>query len=118
MKRIYIAGPIMLGDRMANIRVAIDAANALRDLGFAVFVPQLDSFWSLVHPREYEDWMAHDFAWIDVCDGLLRIPGESKGADREEVHALARGIPVFHGVEECAIHFDMTGKLRVRCGAV
>jgi nucleoside 2-deoxyribosyltransferase len=105
VNRIYIAGPIMLGDRMANIRVAIDAANALRDLGFAVFVPQLDSFWSLVHPREYEDWMAHDFAWIDVCDGLLRIPGVSSGADREIRHATGRGIPVFFEVDDVARHF-------------
>jgi ABC-type sugar transport system substrate-binding protein len=31
---------------------------------------------------------------LDGCDALLRMPGESSGADAEIAHANANGIPV------------------------
>ena len=37
-----------------------------------------------------------DLAWIERCDALLRMPGESSGADREVEHARAHSVPVFH----------------------
>jgi hypothetical protein len=37
------------------------------------------------------------------CDAVLRIPGESKGADQDVRIARARGLPVFHSVEEIPV---------------
>ena len=34
------------------------------------------------------------------CDAVLRIPGQSKGADQDVRIARERGLPVFHSVEE------------------
>jgi len=34
------------------------------------------------------------------CDALLRLPGESVGADRDVALAHDRGIPVYHRVED------------------
>jgi hypothetical protein len=39
----------------------------------------------------------------DSCDAVLRIPGESKGADQDVRIALERGLPVFHSVEEIPV---------------
>jgi hypothetical protein len=34
------------------------------------------------------------------CDAVLRLPGESKGADQDVAIANQRGIPVYHSLEE------------------
>ena len=48
--------------------------------------------------------MALDLALLERCDGLVRLPGESPGADRELEHfvGLDRG-PVY-----CPTHFAVT----------
>jgi len=37
---------------------------------------------------------------LQICDAVLRLPGESKGADNDVRLANERGIPVFHRLEE------------------
>lgn len=97
--RVYVAGPMKLGDHMANIRQGLDAGAALMKAGHSPFIPQLSSFFALVHPNiDYEDWLSYDFHWIEVCDALIRTPGESAGADREVKFAVANKIPVFLSV--------------------
>lgn len=34
------------------------------------------------------------------CDAVLRLPGESTGADRDVALATERGLPVYHRVED------------------
>lgn len=46
------------------------------------------------------DWYAADLPWVSVADAVLRLPGESTGADLEVGEALNRGIPVFTTVDE------------------
>jgi hypothetical protein len=41
--------------------------------------------------------MRMDFDWLRACDVLLRLPGESSGADREAALAREFGIAVFEG---------------------
>lgn len=38
--------------------------------------------------------------WVEVSDALLRLPGESKGADMEVARANEIGVPVYHSIEE------------------
>lgn len=102
--RVYVAGPITLGDVDENIRQAIAAGKMLLDRGYAPFVPHLSHFaeplatW-MVDPLRYEIWLDLDRSFIAVCDALLRIPGESRGADREVAWAVELGIPVFHTLD-------------------
>lgn len=70
MKRVYVAGPYTKGDQAINVANAIAAANKLVDAGFAPFCP------------------------------LLRLPGESTGADDEVIHAQRLGITVYHDIDE------------------
>ncbi len=37
---------------------------------------------------------------LQHCDAVLRLPGESKGADQDVTIATQRGIPVYHALEE------------------
>jgi hypothetical protein len=41
---------------------------------------------------------------------VLRLPGESSGADKEVELAAQLGIPVFREIEEVVEHFVSTGK--------
>lgn len=98
--RVYVAGPITLGPMDANIRLAIDAAHILMNHGFEPFVPHLTFFQQLVHAQTYERWIKYDNAFLEVCAALLRLSGESKGADGEEAYARKLGIPVFYSIAD------------------
>jgi hypothetical protein len=37
---------------------------------------------------------------LEHCDAVLRLPGESAGADNDVRIARQRGIPVYHSIEE------------------
>lgn len=94
--RVYIAGPMSKGLWENNTRQAVDAAAILLKNDFEPFIPHLYTLVSLVHGDiHYERWMAMDFAYIRVCDAVLRLSGESAGADREVTYAGTRNIPVF-----------------------
>lgn len=90
--KIYIAGPYSKGDVAQNISAAIHAGDYVASLGHAPFVPHLTHFWHLLIQHDYEFWMAQDLEWLKACDALLRLPGESAGADREVEAALALGM--------------------------
>ena len=97
--KVYVAGPYTKGDVALNVRAAIDASHELMNAGHVPFVPHFSHFQHMIHPREYEDWLAYDFEWLPMCDALLRLPGESSGADREIEFANELGIPVHHSIE-------------------
>lgn len=99
MRYIYVSGPYSQPDQALNVRAALDAATALMRHGMVPFVPHLTHFWHLVHPADYEDWLAHDLAWVERCDAVLRLPGVSPGADREVAHAQDCRLPVFFDIE-------------------
>ena len=99
MKRIFVSGPYTQGDVAQNVKRAMDAADKLIALGYAPYVPHLSHFQHMVHPHSYETWMDIAFAWLEKADGLLRLPGESPGADREVTFAFRHDILVFHTIE-------------------
>lgn len=96
--RIYIAAPFSKGDQILNIRAAFDAAEELAIRGHMPFVPHVTGLWHLVHPKPYDWWLRYDNVWLLQCDALLRLPGESPGADEEVALAARRGIPVYHSL--------------------
>lgn len=104
--KIYIAGPYTLGDTAANVKNAMAAFNQLMELGFAPFEPHLTHFQHICFPQSYETWLAYCFEWVVACDGLLRLPGESAGADQEISVARDHDIPVFHNMDELTSYWQ------------
>lgn len=104
MKKIYIASPYTKGDTAQHVRAQIDAANTLAKRGYLPFWPLASHFWHMIHPHTWDFWMTLDKAWIAHMDGLLRMPGESQGADIEEETAMALGLPVFYSIAELEAH--------------
>lgn len=100
--RVYISGPYSKGDVMANIRRALDAAEEVWRAGHLPYVPHLTGFWHMVHPHPWREWLEYDLEWLRVCDVVLRLPGDSAGADTECYQAARRGMPVVHSVAELA----------------
>jgi hypothetical protein len=98
--KIYIAGPYTKGDVALNVRAAIFAGSHVANLGHIVFIPHLTHFWHLLTPEKYDFWMKQDEAWLRECDALLRIGGESSGADKEMSIAEKLGLIIYHSVFE------------------
>ena len=46
---------------------------------------------------------------LQHCDAVLRLPGDSKGADNDVAIATARGIPVYRSIEEVPDISGVTG---------
>lgn len=92
---VYISGPITLGDREDNIKRALNAGEKVWALGFAPYIPQLSYYYNDVYPHTWEEWLELDETIIKSCCAVIRIPGESKGADREVEFAIQEMIPVF-----------------------
>ncbi len=99
MIRVYVAGPISKGNVQHNIYNAIKVGDNLLELGFCPFIPHVTCLWDIVSPHPYEEWTKWDDEWLKLCHAVLRIPGESKGADAECEMAKANNIPVFHSVQ-------------------
>jgi hypothetical protein len=98
--RVYVAGPYTKGDVALNVRAAIEAGDRLLKAGHAPYIPHLTHFWHLVCPGPYEQWTLFDLAYLGVCDAVVRIPGESRGADAEVMYAVGRHIPIFMGLDD------------------
>lgn len=105
MIKVYIASPYTLGDVAVNVRKSLDCAHELMNLGFAPFAPLLTHFQHLIHPRPAEDWYQWDNEWVAACDCLLRVPGESKGAEAEIKLAESLGKPVFYSIADLQQHY-------------
>lgn len=99
---IYVAGPYTQGDPATNVASALEAADQVLALGHVPLVPHLSHYWHQISPKDYEAWLAIDLAYLAACDGLLRLPGYSPGADREVEFAKAQGLPVWYGLEALA----------------
>lgn len=98
--RVYIAGPYTKGDVAQNVAEACKAADRLMNHGFSPYVPHLTHFQHMLFPRSYNEWIEHDLVWLRQCNVLLRLPGESPGADLEVQTAKELGIPVIYDIRD------------------
>lgn len=117
MPMIYIAGPISKGPYWVNVRNGIDAMKLLNDNGFIPFCPMLDFLYAITFPEtSWQMYLDYDFQVILRCDAVYRIPGESKGADAEEVFAGQNNIPVFKNLQDLLTWKDTVyGKKEHKC---
>lgn len=96
---VYIAGPIT-GDPWGCVRKATEAARALAtDYRFDAYLPQLSVLHEMFDPQPYGWWIEHGLNVLSRCDGLIRLPGDSQGADRETEYAKDLGLPVLYRVD-------------------
>ncbi len=100
---IYIASPYTIGDQVLNVRRQIEAADTILQKGHIPFCPCLTHFWHFISPKSWEEWFRIDSVIVPRCDALLRLPGESRGADREVALAKEHGIPVYYDINEIPI---------------
>ncbi len=99
-KVIYIAGPYTMGDVAQNVRNAVFAGDKLWDMGYVSIIPHLFHFWHYISPKGWQEWMDMDIVLLGKCDGLLRLDGESKGADIEVTLAKDLNIPVYYDIKD------------------
>lgn len=129
-KRAYIAGPISKGDLCHNLNQASATNAALAKAGFAPMCPHWSAYsktarreiltdddgeqWVAVIAEatiqgndeiSYAEWMEISLSWVGAADALLRLPGESAGADLEVTHAKKYGVPVFTSIESLIAYF-------------
>lgn len=102
MIKVYIAGPYTKGDVALNVKNALRLADYLTHKeGIVPYVPHLTHFWHMMYPQPYQFWLDYDMIWLKECDALVRIAGESSGADKEVEAAKELGMPchVFRGFD-------------------
>lgn len=100
---VYISGPVTSsGWVIHHLRRAIDAADQVAAAGFIPYIPHMAIIWDLVHPEhDYEFWLyTVTLPWVAKCDYLIRLPGESFGAEKEEEVARMLGKKIFYSVGE------------------
>lgn len=98
---VYIAGPYANPDPVLNTRRAFEAGLAIYEVsGCPVIVPHLTLLGHAMFPRDVEFWYEFDLAQLAKCDLMLRLPGDSTGADREEQCALELGMPIWYSLED------------------
>ena len=98
--KIYIAGPYSKGDTAMNVREAILVQDFIEDaLGHMAYNPMLSHFQHLVMPhRDVNYWYEKDILWLRECDAIVRLKGESVGADREVEIARELGLKIYRSV--------------------
>jgi len=105
---VYIASPYTEGDKMENVCRQIDAADEIRDAGHLPYAPLLFHFWHILIPHDYDYWTAMDLEWVRKAEVLVRLPGDSRGADAEVAEAQRLGISVYYSVESFLEAFSLS----------
>lgn len=96
LPHVYIAGPYTRPDPIINTRRAVKAGMRLYKANLAYpVIPHLTMLTHLLDPQDVEFWYEFDLHALARCDAVLRLRGESTGADREVRFALEHGISVF-----------------------
>ena len=113
-KLILIAGPYRSGTgddpelmaqnlrRMEEAAWPIFEAGHIPMIGEWVALPVLRSagVTSVTHPLGERVMYPTAERLLQHCDAVLRLPGESTGADQDVAIARERGLPVYHEVSE------------------
>lgn len=104
--RVYVSGPLTSsGVPEENVEIATEVQRDLVRHGFAPLNPMLTWYVDPEGRFPHDVWMDVDVPWVEVSDAVLRLPGESKGADIEVSAAEAAGVPVFTSLNGLIRHF-------------
>lgn len=97
---IFVASPYSIGNKSRNVGNSMIAGNEILKKGHTPFLPLLSHYWDCIYPKPESVWYAIDRVTLSRCDAVLRLPGESKGADSEVELALMLEIPVYFDIDE------------------
>ena len=98
MLRVYVAGAYSAEteeQQLENVKYAIAVGNRIAEQGYFVYVPHQNYLWEKYFPHSYDFWMKQDIGWLDMCDVLVRLDNESKGADIEVCRANRLSLLVY-----------------------
>jgi hypothetical protein len=104
MASIYIASPYTIGDKLSNVHRQMDVYYILQEAGCYPYMPLLNHFLDERHPQTELEWLKQDKYWLAKSDYVLRLSGESKGADMEVSWAREMDIPVYFDIVELMKH--------------
>lgn len=101
-RRIYIAGPISNGGKLTPrgqykaVKEAQKYYEALIRTGWTPILPHLSYYAWLDFEEDvhWPRWIEMDLDHLDSVICVIRMPGDSKGADMEVKYAREHGIPV------------------------
>lgn len=111
---ILIAGPYRSGTGDDPARMAANLKR-LEEASWPIFakghVPMIGEWvalpvWNAAGGRSVGDDLYEEIfhpvagRLLQLCEGVLRLPGDSKGADNDVRIARERGIPVWHSLED------------------
>lgn len=96
---VYIAGPYSIGHKKMNVFNAMACAEKIIRKGGLPLVPHLSHYWDEKFPKAYGWWCSYDIELLKRCDYLVRLHGESKGADEEVAFAKEMGLKVYTSSE-------------------
>ena len=105
---IYVAG-FYSSYPPYGMRNCIVLGTLLLQRGYLPYLPHLTGIWDMVTPMPYPAWLEIDKGWLRVCQGLIRFPGKSSGADGEEALARELGIPCCKTIAELMQRVPATG---------
>jgi len=112
---VYVASPYSNSDCTVieqNVRRSMNVVEALWRMGFVPFMTLSSHYYqTMFYQHTWDEWMDFDIAWLSKCDALLRLPGNSKGADKEVAFATEHGIPVFYSIDTLLEHFTVNGSV-------
>ncbi len=91
---IYIAAPYSNGNIELNVKKALAYADVIINSGHTPLCPHLFHYLNKLYPQTEEKWKELDLNLLKKCDALIRLEGESKGADDEMEFARKNHIPV------------------------
>jgi hypothetical protein len=99
-KLLYVAGPYTRPDPVANTHAVCRVAMEIYErTEWCPVVPHLSLLWHAVTPRGERHWLDYDLHLMRRCDAVVRLPGESPGADAEIVEAVRLGMRIL-GLDE------------------
>jgi len=114
---VLIAGPYMSGTEGRPERIAANRAR-LESYALPIYerghLPLVGEWMALpiiaaAGGREHGDAVFKAYQYpvaqrlLQRCDAVLRIPGESRGADLDVARARALGLPIYSSVEELPV---------------
>lgn len=105
IKVIYVAGPISgtPEQRKERVKQAYNAAVELWKLGVAPLVPHLNTSPNMQDEGvTAESIYLGDLAFLERCDGMLRLSGweKSVGVNYEVAWASYHSIPIFDSIDD------------------
>ena len=98
--KVYIASPYERGDKEKNVLRQISTFHALWVHGFSPYCPLLLHYIEQHYSLGYDQCLEYDLEWLESCDCVLRLEGESNGADKEVRRAKELGMKVYYSVSE------------------